>query len=170
MGGRQPLLRDEPTNHPIKSFTTPLNPRRRPLGRLSLRTAFPVRHTTERRDPGSIRRQTASHTRPETHQNLIHPDKEQRTPNRRTNGVPTRPGPLAQMHAHTDFGHSAIQSPMSRKPPETKTLEDPHSLGANGRPGGDDRDRTDDPLLAKQVLSQLSYAPTPHHQATTTLI
>ena len=25
---------------------------------------------------------------------------------------------------------------------------------------GDDRDRTDDPLLAKQVLSQLSYAPT----------
>ena len=28
--------------------------------------------------------------------------------------------------------------------------------GANG---GDDRDRTDDPLLAKQVLSQLSYAP-----------
>ena len=27
------------------------------------------------------------------------------------------------------------------------------------RNGGDDRDRTDDPLLAKQVLSQLSYAP-----------
>jgi hypothetical protein len=25
--------------------------------------------------------------------------------------------------------------------------------------GGDDRDRTDDPLLAKQVLSQLSYIP-----------
>ena len=25
--------------------------------------------------------------------------------------------------------------------------------------GGDYRDRTDDPLLAKQVLSQLSYAP-----------
>ena len=25
--------------------------------------------------------------------------------------------------------------------------------------GGDNRDRTDDPLLAKQVLSQLSYAP-----------
>jgi hypothetical protein len=30
--------------------------------------------------------------------------------------------------------------------------------GANAR-GGDNRDRTDDPLLAKQVLSQLSYAP-----------
>ena len=27
--------------------------------------------------------------------------------------------------------------------------------------GGDNRDRTDDPLLAKQVLSQLSYAPNP---------
>ena len=26
-------------------------------------------------------------------------------------------------------------------------------------PGGADRDRTDDPLLAKQVLSQLSYSP-----------
>ena len=26
-------------------------------------------------------------------------------------------------------------------------------------PPGDDRDRTGDPLLAKQVLSQLSYAP-----------
>mgnify|MGYP007016406154 CR=1 FL=1 len=28
--------------------------------------------------------------------------------------------------------------------------------------GGDERDRTDDPLLAKQVLSQLSYTPIFH--------
>jgi hypothetical protein len=28
-----------------------------------------------------------------------------------------------------------------------------------GAPGGDDRSRTGDPLLAKQVLSQLSYIP-----------
>ena len=28
-----------------------------------------------------------------------------------------------------------------------------------GEFGGDERDRTDDPLLAKQVLSQLSYTP-----------
>jgi hypothetical protein len=28
-------------------------------------------------------------------------------------------------------------------------------------PGGADRARTDDPLLAKQVLSQLSYSPGP---------
>ena len=27
------------------------------------------------------------------------------------------------------------------------------------KPGGASRDRTDDPLLAKQVLSQLSYGP-----------
>jgi hypothetical protein len=29
-----------------------------------------------------------------------------------------------------------------------------------GKSGGRDRDRTGDPLLAKQVLSQLSYTPT----------
>jgi len=32
---------------------------------------------------------------------------------------------------------------------------------ATDAPGGADRDRTDDPLLAKQVLSQLSYSPGP---------
>ena len=31
--------------------------------------------------------------------------------------------------------------------------------GALKKPGGGERDRTDDPLLAKQVLSQLSYTP-----------
>jgi hypothetical protein len=31
--------------------------------------------------------------------------------------------------------------------------------GTMPKTGGDDRVRTDDPLLAKQVLSQLSYAP-----------
>jgi hypothetical protein len=35
---------------PTKSFTTPLNPRRRPLGRRSCERQFPVRHTTERRE------------------------------------------------------------------------------------------------------------------------
>ena len=34
-----------------------------------------------------------------------------------------------------------------------------------GRPGGD-RIRTDDPLLAKQVLSRLSYAPAARHRST----
>ena len=36
------------------------------------------------------------------------------------------------------------------------TLSSPLSLARNGGAG---RDRTDDPLLAKQVLSQLSYGP-----------
>ena len=30
--------------------------------------------------------------------------------------------------------------------------------------GGDEEDRTPDPLLAKQVLSQLSYTPNCHHE------
>jgi hypothetical protein len=42
-------LRDHGSADPIKSFTTPLNPRRRPLGRRSCEQQFPVRHTTERR-------------------------------------------------------------------------------------------------------------------------
>ena len=33
-------------------------------------------------------------------------------------------------------------------------------------PGGDERVRTDDPLLAKQVLSQLSYTPMPEKERT----
>ena len=39
----------------------------------------------------------------------------------------------------------------------------PNSLDFHiySRLGGDNRDRTDDPLLAKQVLSQLSYTPMP---------
>ena len=35
-----------------------------------------------------------------------------------------------------------------------------HTFYSLKRVGGDERDRTDDPLLAKQVLSQLSYTPT----------
>ena len=33
-------------------------------------------------------------------------------------------------------------------------------MSTNEKVGGRDRDRTGDPLLAKQVLSQLSYTPT----------
>jgi hypothetical protein len=42
-------LRDPGSTDPIKSFTTPLNPRRRPLGRCFYKQQFPVRHTAERR-------------------------------------------------------------------------------------------------------------------------
>ncbi len=35
----------------------------------------------------------------------------------------------------------------------------PGDISNHKKVGGADRDRTDDPLLAKQVLSQLSYSP-----------
>jgi hypothetical protein len=43
-----------------------------------------------------------------------------------------------------------------------KKSQNPIQRGAIQR-GGGERDRTDDPLLAKQVLSQLSYTPKPDH-------
>ena len=52
-------------------------------------------------------------------------------------------------------------SPWLFKKPEPSKR--PHSLGSSLSTssiiGGGERDRTDDPLLAKQVLSQLSYTP-----------
>ena len=39
------------------------------------------------------------------------------------------------------------------------TGSSPLQTASNCKFGGADRDRTDDPLLAKQVLSQLSYSP-----------
>ena len=56
-------------------------------------------------------------------------------------------------------------SELDQKAPNLELLHD-NSIGTNSirldtwpKPGGDDRVRTDDPLLAKQVLSQLSYVP-----------
>ena len=43
---------------------------------------------------------------------------------------------------------------LSYKPISRYLVSTPHTHG------GDERNRTDDPLLAKQVLSQLSYTPT----------
>ena len=44
--------------------------------------------------------------------------------------------------------------------PAAKPNPQPRQAARHGpENGGDDRDRTGDPLLAKQVLSQLSYAP-----------
>ena len=52
-----------------------------------------------------------------------------------------------------DRTHHAEPSLFSATKPEPMR---PHT---RQDPGGGDRDRTDDPLLAKQVLSQLSYTP-----------
>ena len=50
----------------------------------------------------------------------------------------------------------AIQLSKSRVPP----LAGPNCFRAPCLAGGDERNRTADPLLAKQVLSRLSYIPT----------
>jgi hypothetical protein len=64
--------------------------------------------SAEQRDARSIRRQTSHHTRPETHQNLIHSNKEQHdrsTGTADTNGATTPPGRFAQAHDQTEFEH-----------------------------------------------------------------
>ena len=82
----------------------------------------------------------------------IHPDKEHRHPPTRSSDDATGP-PIVPQHMT-----------WRNKPDRPKPLASPRysrtdALNTNPKTGGDDRDRTDDPLLAKQVLSQLSYAP-----------
>lgn len=45
------------------------------------------------------------------------------------------------------------------KPPDPRNQKAPGSAATRGFDGGDDGNRTHDPLLAKQVLCQLSYVP-----------
>ena len=89
--------------------------------------------------------------RPETHQNLIHFAKDL------SPGRTRRPAP--------PFGDtSGITISTRNHPRKSKcriTVASPRypSNYLHHRSGGGDRIRTDDPLLAKQVLSQLSYTP-----------
>ena len=53
-------------------------------------------------------------------------------------------------------GSSGLEPPTSR----LSGVRSNHLSYEPKKIGGDERDRTDDPLLAKQVLSQLSYTPT----------
>jgi hypothetical protein len=93
-------------------------------------------------------------------------------------GVIQHPGRFAQTQDHTELDQpryiptqhpkSASQvsircQPPTPAPPHAPTEAPRAGRAVAARPasGGDDRDRTDDPLLAKQVLSQLSYAPNP---------
>ena len=64
--------------HPVRSFTAPLNPRRPTVGAPFSRTTLPgqtIGRTTGR--PPVTNDRSRHHTRPETHQNLIHTYKEQ---------------------------------------------------------------------------------------------
>ena len=59
------------------------------------------------------------------------------------------------------LSYEPIQSDPGRFPPHWKLqLVSCASFAQLEKVGGDERVRTDDPLLAKQVLSQLSYTPT----------
>ena len=60
------------------------------------------------------------------------------------------------MRNHSD---STLQIVKERQPIRSDTQTHQHGLGCLVVVGGGERDRTDDPLLAKQVLSQLSYTP-----------
>jgi len=62
-----------------------------------------------------------------------------------------RPNPDSQRKDHIRTSPSHPEAPRQTLHSAAHALETP--------PPGDDRDRTGDPLLAKQVLSQLSYAP-----------
>ena len=96
--------------------------------------------------------------RPETHQNLIHPDKD----------LPrTHPRDGASIWRHLRHRSSILSSRgrtinadcfrFSAIHARITPTRSPHT--SNQDRGGGDRTRTDDPLLAKQVLSQLSYTP-----------
>ena len=133
------------TGHHNRPIPTPLNAHARSRGSPHL----PCHHGRR-----TCRSDTATTARPATHQNLIHPDKDQlaaapdphpaRPPNSRRHPHPTRSGKYPR---NTDS--TATIAPARSRPG--------HPPGQD--PGGGDRIRTDDPLLAKQVLSQLSYAP-----------
>ena len=56
-------------------------------------------------------------------------------------------------------GSSGLEPPTSRLSGVRSNHLSYEPLYEPSGPGGDERDRTDDPLLAKQVLSQLSYTP-----------
>ena len=131
----------------------------------------PVRQDTDpaRRIIPGVKPPCGSHpsdpAQPAAHQNQIH--------DRKTNNAPpaTRPG-IAKRHHRTttptgmrcNQQHQALEH---GKPPRLSCDEDrtDRRVSPRHKPpcgfvgGGSDRDRTDDPLLAKQVLSQLSYAP-----------
>jgi hypothetical protein len=92
--------------------------------------------------------QTCEQARPETHQNLIHPDKDRHLHRRR------------QRHRNSFLTYAGAEPsmPITFASPRYNPTISPPDPQIQDR-GGGDRTRTDDPLLAKQVLSQLSYTP-----------
>jgi hypothetical protein len=120
------------------------------------KTAFPVRHATEQRDTRQAKPPDSHHTRPETHQNLIHPDKEHNSAIQ-SNGTHNGEQPIVRTSRPDNAPTPNLGFTVTINNPQPPDATPSHTRP--GRGGGDDRVRTDDPLLAKQVLSQLSYIP-----------
>jgi hypothetical protein len=137
---RPPGHPDDQSNPMHRNHPRPTRPRTLPHGSCSAHIAPEPTAIAGPRSPmltHDARKsgQTCDRARPETHQNLIHHFQRTRHPRR-----PTDP-PLP-----ADPSSSLSRDTNPTTPPAFAS-------------GGDDRVRTDDPLLAKQVLSQLSYAP-----------
>jgi hypothetical protein len=100
--------------------------------------------------------QTREQARPETHQNLIHPDKDLPSDNDPRAGASNR---RRQRHRSSILNFQA-QNHQCRLRSLLRDISQPtRHPNPTSDHGGGDRTRTDDPLLAKQVLSQLSYTP-----------
>ena len=61
--------------------------------------------------------------------------------------------------SETPDNHVASHQPLATSRCDCLVFHASRATRSPGIPGGGERDRTDDPLLAKQVLSQLSYTP-----------
>ena len=125
-------------NHPQRRMTLHIADQT-----LAQHTTVASEHHCHRRD-AETSGQTLRWQRPETHQNLIHPDKERR--------LPLETPPASQFHPELSGAEQSM--PIAFASPRYHPI-----ISRTTEGGGGDRTRTDDPLLAKQVLSQLSYTP-----------
>ncbi len=96
----------------------------------------------------------------------LHHAKQQKSEVRRRKSerLPQRPRPISYLHADPNTSASLMPSPFCLTS-DFRSLTSglgsrwSRTLSSTSAPGGADRDRTGDLLLAKQALSQLSYGP-----------
>ena len=152
--------------------STPLNtmPRSSDATRLRKQQSRSDKPTTKPLPQTHLRRHArpkASTTRPETHQNLIHTNKDHDATRPKDPHAPndTRNISLAlrpTSRCRTVFFSVTTTTTQGQGVPlpcKATHHRIRRPLPPNHCNGGGGRDRTDDPLLAKQVLSQLSYTP-----------
>jgi hypothetical protein len=152
------LIRSASAAH---SEQSPLHAKPRRLDVLTLSTHCFTRLAVNRRasTPGALR--SPARSSPPTASRIpIHNVKEQRTEvgGQRTQERPAGLDDPAYLVFPSDASAPAA-SAEDRSTDDRRTFRPPISVRRPLAPGGADRDRTGDPLLAKQVLSQLSYGP-----------